>query len=195
MPVSVDFLSSLYDRNSCYADRLTPVEIDAINVPTVLEEAVGKWLLAKKDVVLLGNPGDGKTHLFSRLRDVIQRVKADVVLDATAEKDYERIARRWKAASAAKRPFCLAINQGPLNQLLLEQGHRLPQLAELGDQLKTLLYYDNVPTTPKRVLAVDLNLRSVLTPEIIHHALQNLLKPEILDACPECSRTRRRTWR
>ena len=33
---------------------------------------------------------------------------------------------------------------------------------------------------------MDLNLRSVLTPEIIHHALQNLLKPEILDSCPEC---------
>jgi hypothetical protein len=186
MPVSVDFLSSLYNRSSCYADRLSAAEIDAINVPTVLEEAVRKALLAKKDVVLLGNPGDGKTHLFARLRDVIERVKADVVLDATAEKDYERIARRWKAASAAKRPFCLAINQGPLNQLLLEQGTGLPQLGELGDQLKTLLYYDDVPSTPKRVFAVDLNLRSVLTPDIVHHALQNLLKPEILDACPEC---------
>lgn len=186
MPVSVDFLSSLYSRSSCYADRLTPDEIDAINVPTVLEESVGKWLLAKKDVVLLGNPGDGKTHLFSRLRDTLKRVKADVVLDATAEKDYERIARRWKAASAAKRPFCLAINQGPLNQFLLDQSHKLPQIGELGEQLKTLLYYDAVPSTPKRVVAVDLNLRSVLTPDIIHHALQNLLKPEVIDACPEC---------
>jgi len=152
-----------------YADRLTPDEIDAINVPTVLEEAVGKWLLAKKDVALLGNPGDGKTHLFSRLRDVLKRVKAEVVLDATAEKDYERIAPRWKAASAAKRPFCLAINQGPMNQLLLEQASRLPQLAELTEQLRTLLYYDNVPPTPKRVIAVDLNLRSVLTPNIIRN--------------------------
>src|SRR4029453_17111726 len=152
MPVSVDFLSGLYDKGACYADRLTPDEIDAINV-TVLEEAVRKWLLAKKDVVLLGNPGDGKTHLFSRLRDVLKRVKADVVLDATAEKDYERIVRRWKAASAARRPFCLAINQGPLNQLLLEQSQRIPQLEELAGQIGTLLYYDTVPPTPKRVLA------------------------------------------
>src|SRR4029453_13057223 len=135
MPVSVDFLSGLYDKGACYADRLTPDEIDAINV-TVLEEAVRKWLLAKKDVVLLGNPGDGKTHLFSRLRDTLKRIKADVVLDSPAEKDYEQIARRWRAAAAAKRPFCLAINQGPLNQLLLEQSHKLRQLAELGEQLK-----------------------------------------------------------
>src|SRR4051812_11910905 len=182
MSVSVDFLSSLYNRNSCYADRLSAAEIDAINVPTALEDAIRKWLLAKKDVVLFGNPGDGKTHLFARLSDVLKRVKADVVLDATAEKDYERIARRWKAASAARRPFCLAINQGPLNQLLLEQSHRIPQLQELAAQIGALLYYDTVPPTPKRVLAVDLNLRSVLTPDIIHHALQNLLKPEILDA-------------
>ena len=94
--------------------------------------------------------------------------------------------RRWKAASAAKRPFCLAINQGPLNQLLLEPSRRIPQLEELAGQIETLLNYDTVPPTPKRVLAVDLNLRSVLTPDIIHHALQNLLKPQILDACPEC---------
>src|SRR5260221_4273462 len=99
MSVSVDFLSSLYNRNSCYADRLTPEEIDAINVPTVLEETVRKWLVAKKDVVLLGNPGDGKTHLFSRLRDVLTRVKADLVLEPTTGKDYERIVDRWKTAS------------------------------------------------------------------------------------------------
>lgn len=186
MSVSVDFLSSLYNRGSCYADRLTPEQLDAINVPTALEESLRKWLLAKKDVVLLGNPGDGKTHLLSRLRDVIGRVKADVVLDATAEKDYDRIARRWKAASNAGRPFCLAVNQGPLNQLLLTSSSRIAQLEELDVQLKTLLYYDEAPTAPKKVIAVDLNLRSVLTPEIIHYALQNILKPEILDGCPEC---------
>ncbi len=186
MFVSVDFLSSLYNRNSCYADRLTPEQLDSINVSTMLEESLRKWLSAKRDLVLLGNPGDGKTHLLSRLRDVIDRVKADVVLDATAERDYLRILRRWKAATSARRPFCLAINQGPLNQLLLDKSHRLPQLEELDEQLNTFLYYDEPPVAPKKVFAVDLNLRSVLTPNIIHQALQNILKPEILDGCPEC---------
>ena len=68
--------------------------------------------------------------------------------------DYERIVRRWKAASAARRPFCLAINQGPLNQLLLEQSQRMPQLEELAGQVGTLLYYDTVPTRPKQKLSI-----------------------------------------
>jgi hypothetical protein len=46
-----------------------------------------------------------------RVDDMIRKVKADVVLDATAEKDYGRIVRRWKTASENGRPFCLAINQ------------------------------------------------------------------------------------
>src|SRR5262249_17236011 len=157
-----------------YADRLTVEQIEAIHVPTRLEDSLRKWLQAKKDIVLLGNPGDGKTHLLRRLQDVITKVKAEVVLDATAERDYERLVRKWKAATDAKRPFCLAINQGPLNRLLALKSHRLPQLEEVGEQLRSLIYYDATPKPPRKVVIVDLNLRSVLTPEIIHHALQNI---------------------
>lgn len=186
MSVSVEFLAGLYNKHSCYADRLTAEQLAAIHVPTALEDGVRKWLQAKKDVVLLGNPGDGKTHLLRRVEDVIRKVKADVVLDATAEKDYARIVRRWKAASDKGRPFCLAINQGPLNQLIALKSRLLPQLDEVQEQLRSLIYYDTSPKAPKKVLVVDLNLRSVLTPEVILRALQNLLKPEILDQCPEC---------
>jgi energy-coupling factor transporter ATP-binding protein EcfA2 len=186
MPVTLDFLSGLYNRHSCYADRLTPEQIEAIHVPTRLEVSLRKWLQGKKDIVLLGNPGDGKTHLLRHLQDVIDKVKAEVVLDATAEKDYERIVRKWKAASDSRRPFCLAINQGPLNRLLALKGHRLPQLEEVAEQIRSLVTYDNPAKTPRKVFVVDLNLRSVLTGEIILHALNNLLTPEILDQSPSC---------
>src|SRR5262249_30608464 len=133
-----------------------------------------------------GNPGDGKTHLLRRLQDVCKKVKAEVVLDATAERNYDRIIRKWKAASDARRPFCLAINQGPLNRLLASKPHRLQQLEEVGEQLRSLIYYDEPPKAPRKAFVVDLNNRSVLTPEIIHQGLQNILRPEILDRCPEC---------
>ena len=186
MSLSVEFLAGLYNKHSCYADRLTSGQLEAIHIPTGLETAVRKWLLAKKDVVLLGNPGDGKTHLIRQVDDVVKRVKADVVLDATAEKDYGRLIRKWKTASDASRPFCVAINQGPLNQLLSIKSGALPQLDEVSHQLRSLIYYDDPPKTPRKVIVVDLNLRSVLTPDIIQRALQNILKPEVLDACPEC---------
>lgn len=185
MSVSVDFLSGLYNKHSCYADRLTDEQIEAIHVSTRLEQSIRKWLQAKKDIVLLGNPGDGKTHLLRRLGDVITKVKAVVIPDATAEKQYEGIVRKWKAASEGRRPFCLAINQGPLNRLLALKGHRLPQLEEVSEQLRSLIYYDAAPKSPKKVVVVDLNLRSVLTPEIVLLTLKNLLNHEVLDECPE----------
>jgi hypothetical protein len=185
MSVTVDFLSGLYNKHSCYADRLTPEQLEAIHIATGLEDSLRKWLLAKKDIVLLGNPGDGKTHLFRRLEPTIGKVNADVVLDATAEKDYDRIVRRWKTASQKNRPFCLAINQGPLNQMLALKADSSNPLQEVREQLRSLIYYDDPPSKPRKVFVVDLNLRSVLTKEIISNALTNLLQDKILDSCQD----------
>ncbi len=93
---------------------------------------------------------------------------------------------RWKAAAENRIPFCLAINQGPLNRLLSLESHRLPQLEEVSEQLRSLIFYDAVPKPPKKVVVVDLNLRSVLTSEIIRHTLHSILKADVLDQCPEC---------
>jgi hypothetical protein len=184
MSPDVDFFSGLYNRQSCYADRLSEEQLQSIHVLTPLEEALRKWLQQGKDLVLAGNPGDGKTHFLRRLKPVIDRTKADVILDATAEAEYASIVHRWKAARRKKRPFCLAINQGPLNQLLALEGGRLDPLEEVAAQLPNLLYYDDPPKKPKDVLFVDLNLRSVLTPPIIEAALDNLLREEVVQSCP-----------
>lgn len=183
MSVDVDFISGLYNKHSCYADRLSSEEIESIHVPTSLEDTVKDWLLAKKDVVLLGNPGDGKTHLIRRIESAVARVKPEIVLDATAESDYQKLARRWIAASKAGRPFCLAINQGPLDRLMSVAGKGIPQFDEVRGQLRSLVYYTDVPAIPKKALVVDLNLRSVLSPSIVHKALQNILESAVLDAC------------
>ncbi|GDX92035.1 hypothetical protein LBMAG46_20420 [Planctomycetia bacterium] len=185
MSLSVDFISGLYNKHSCYADRLTQDELSEIHIPTGLDASLRKWLAAKKDIVLLGNPGDGKTHLIRLVEDVIKRVNAEVVLDATAEKDYGRLVRKWKAASEASRPFCLAINQGPLNQLLADKSGSLPQLDDVAEQLRSLIYYEAPLKQPQKVIVVDLNLRSVLSRDIIQCALKNILRNDVLDGCPE----------
>ena len=42
MTVTTDFLSGLYNRESCYADRLTAEQLDAIHVPTRLRAFVAE---------------------------------------------------------------------------------------------------------------------------------------------------------
>ncbi len=184
MPLSVDFLAGLYNRHSCYADRLTTEELDSIHVSTKVEAALKKWIRAKKDVVLTGNPGDGKTYLLRRLGDEIDRVGGDRVLDATAERDYSAIIRRWKRARSKGQPFLLAINQGPLDRLLRSSARRDAILLEVERQLSEALYYGtNPPKPPQGVVVVDLNLRSVLGREIVETALNNLLKEDNFSDC------------
>ena len=128
-----------------------------------------------------------------RLADALRKVRAEVVLDATAESDYEQILKRWMAARRRKRPFCLAINQGPLNQLVTTHATRMDVIQEVQRRMGQQLYYDAAPKQPKGVFVVDLNLRSVLTPDIIQQALDNLLKEDNFDSCSEISGMRRRT--
>lgn len=179
MPVSIDFLSGLYNRHSCYADRLTLEQLEAILVATPVETTLRQWIKGKKDVVLTGNPGDGKTFLLRRLNEEIAKVKGDQVLDATSEKDYSTIVTRWRKARKAKRPFFLAINHGPLNRMLQLYATGDPVLQELKRQLDGSLYYgDAMPKNPQGVVVLDLNLRSVLTRGIIEAALDNLLRDQ-----------------
>lgn len=179
MPVSIDFLSGLYNRHSCYADRLTLEQLEAILVATPVETTLRQWIKAKKDIVLTGNPGDGKTFLLRRLNEEIAKVKGDQVLDATSEKDYSTIVTRWRKARKAKRPFFLAINHGPLNRMLQLYATGDPVLQELKRQLNGSLHYgDAIPKNPQGVVVLDLNLRSVLTRGIIEAALDNLLRDQ-----------------
>lgn len=198
MPISTDFLSGLYNRHSCYADRLSTEQLDAIHVSTTMEESLRKWIKAKKDLVITGNPGDGKTFLLRRLAKEIEKVQGVQILDATAEKDYESIIRRWVQARKAGRPFFLAINHGPLNRLLHEHAEGNPTLQEVRRQLDHSVYYGEVvPKAPAGVVVIDLNLRSVLTPAIIAGALDNILRedhyqdsPYFADATTDGNRNR-----
>ena len=185
MPVSIDFLSGLYNRQSCYADRLETDELDAIHVPTPVETALQTWIRSKKDIVLTGSPGDGKTFLLRRLAQEIADVKGDQVLDATAEKDYDTVVARWRKARKTGHPFFLAINHGPLNRLLQLHAAKDLVLQEVRRQLTNSVYYgDDVPKNPHGIIVLDLNLRSVLSGCIIETALDNLLREEYFRGCP-----------
>ena len=185
MPISTDFLSGLYNRHSCYADRLSVEQLDAIHVPTAMEDSLRRWIKAKKDLVITGNPGDGKTFLLRRLAKEIAKVQGIQILDATAEKDYESIVRTWSQARKAARPFFLAINHGPLNRLLHEHSEGNTTLQEVRRQLDHSVYYGEIaPKPPTGVVVIDLNLRSVLTPAIIAGSLDNILREDHYESSP-----------
>lgn len=173
-PITVDYLSGLYNRQSCYADTSDSAHLNALHIPTALERSLEKWLRDGKHVVLVGNPGDGKTHLIRLLERFMARLGVRTVLDGSQEESYPAIAKQWHTAVRAKKPFCLAINHGPLTSMLQECEQPSKELSEVRTQRSTPLYYDNPPREPERVIVIDLNLRSVLTDTLIRAAVDKL---------------------
>jgi len=192
-PVSsaVDFWRDLAAAGpeSC-ADELSPDDLNLLNVSPRhhdIEAFLRKKLRAGFSLVLTGNAGDGKTHLLQRLRDEMR--DADVEGDATAAMepgDVGPILKRWRAANAKGRPFCLAANEYPLH-LLRQAGRGFAPIEEVDRQCRQRLTYAAQPepdeTARERVLVVDLSLRNPLHEDFLDPLLDRLLaRPEIREA-------------
>lgn len=186
-PVGVAFIQQLYNHQSCYADRLSTDELDAIHVTTRLEQFVLDRLRAGKDVVLTGNPGDGKTHLIKKLARELEALGATYHVDATAEESYDTIISDWQAARAARKPFCLAINEWPLLEMIRSYSDRFTPLAEVKGQVDRTVVYDAAPPAmDPTVVVVDLNHRTLIDKSILDALLTTLTGDRFYPECPDC---------
>jgi hypothetical protein len=176
-PPEQSFVERLYRSSKSYADRMSPKEIEAIHV----DLGVDKYLLEEasrgKQIVVTGNPGDGKTHLIERLRTKLEKLGARVITDANACSDQE-ILRAWKASVKDSRPLILAINEWPLYvlQRLSRQQHFTP-VDEAIRQVTSARYFvsEQRPDSPKqRVTVIDLSLRNLLSPPVIEAVMDRL---------------------
>jgi hypothetical protein len=185
--VGVAFVQQLYNHRSCYADRLNRDQLDAIHVNTKLEQFVLDRLRDGKDVVLTGNPGDGKTHLIMKLARELEAIGAVYHADATAEDSYDTIISDWQAVRAASKPFCLAINEWPLLEMIRGYSDRFAPLAEVGVQVDQGVVYDVAPpVTDATVVVVDLNLRTLVDRSILDALLSTLTADRFYPECPSC---------
>ena len=186
-PLGVAFIQQLYNHRSCYADRLTAEQLDAIHVETPLESFVIEMLRAGKDVVLTGNPGDGKTHLIKRLLPTLNALGAEHHADATAEESYEAILEAWQRARKRKKPFCLAINEWPLLELVRDFADKFPLLAEIRGQIEHGVIYDDASApTAERVIVIDLNNRNLVDRLTFNKLLATLTHDRFYPECPAC---------
>jgi hypothetical protein len=170
------FVEKLYRSANSYADRLTREELDWINVDLGLEGYVIEQTRQHKQVIVTGNPGDGKTHLIERIRPQLEATGAKVLTDANALSDAEVLAA-WQECAAAGRPFVLAINEWPLFVLKrLGRGTGFPGVEEAVRQVQEAQrYVGPEPAAPRHnVAVVDLNLRNLLSPVVLRQAIDRL---------------------
>ena len=182
------YVRKLYRGSSGYADNISRESLEAIHIPTPLDRAIVEAISEGKDVVLTGNPGDGKTHLLRMLADQFEQFVPEPVVeyDASAVSDI-RLYEKWKSANETGRSFCVAINEAVLFGLADTFSEFAP-LREARDQVLNAISYsdsDNESMPMSRVVVFDLSRRNVLSESMFTAALDKILA--MLQPCERCS--------
>ena len=171
------FIERLYRGTNSYADRLTASELESIHVDLGVDSYLVAEAEAGRQILVTGNPGDGKTHLIERLRPKLEALGARVITDANACTDAE-ILEQWAASRDDGRPFVLAINEWPLYVLQrLASATGFTPVAESLRQVTTARFFvdEHRPDEAKdNVVVIDLSLRNLLSASVVERVIDRL---------------------
>ncbi|MCW5631859.1 MAG: DUF4338 domain-containing protein [Rubrivivax sp.] len=194
----IRFVRLLYRNEAAFADHVLVSRLRELNIKTNLEEVVRKVVRAGGSIVITGNAGDGKTHAIRLMEKELK--DADVVTDAS-ELSYEAILARWQAARESQRPFCIAINEGPLVDLVRQYRSTHPWLESIREQLLKLVSYqpleqdfdeegDSFKPSAGETFVIDLSHRQVLSDQLVGAMLAKLTEDTWYESCASCPANR-----
>jgi len=167
-----------------FAESLSPAQRRAIHIETPLDEYLENALDDGKQVVLTGNPGDGKTQHILMCQDSYPEEDHFYLPDASEYADYEDLLEKWEDAYDSGTPGILAINDGPLYRMTTEFREEYDFLPTVERQLENQIIYseDELPQIDfEQITVIDLNNRNVLTHSIISRAVRRFSKDFALD--------------
>lgn len=171
------FIERLYRSTKSYADRLSQDELEAIHVDLGVDGHLIEEAEARQQIIVTGNPGDGKTHLIERLRPQLEALGAEVITDANAVSDDETL-DTWARCREEERPFVLAINEWPLYVLQrTAKARSFGPVQEALRQVRSARYFVDArtPDPPTEgVVTIDLALRNLLAPSVVTKVIERL---------------------
>ena len=185
--LGLDFVRLLYRGRSAFADMIDFDLLQHIHVKTSVDEAILKNLSEGRDVILTGNPGDGKTHLVRVLRDDFSRlpIPPHVELDASCLSN-EEILESWNIAIKNGRPFVLAINAAVLASLAEQYPDNNRIVSAFKQLIGAMKYSDTVTEHNEKIVVYDLSKREVLSADIIARAISKITDEQHYATCAEC---------
>jgi hypothetical protein len=194
----IRFIRLLYRNETAFADHVVVGRLRELNIKTNLDDVVRKVVRAGGSIVITGNAGDGKTHAIRLMEKELK--DADVVTDAS-ELSYQVILQRWQTARDSKRPFCIAINEGPLVDLVRQYRASHPWLEGVREQLLKLVSYqpleqdfdedgENFKAVPGDTVIIDLSHRQVLSDQLVGSMISKLTDDTWYESCASCPASR-----
>jgi hypothetical protein len=189
------FIRQLYRDESAYSDHVQVSRLKELNISTGLDKVVRKAISAGASVVITGNAGDGKTHTMRLLEEELLRAKAFPILDAS-ELTQAEVIEAWSRCRNIGTPLCIAINEGPLVDLIKSCKAEHPWLAEVEASLLNQLTYSRLVGGPAEsesfapqrgeTVILDLSLRRTLSAALVRQALSKLVEDRWYQGCASC---------
>lgn len=184
--VGLQFIRDFYRGMSAYADHVDEELLSYIHLKTKLDDAIIKAAGYGKDIVLTGNPGDGKTHIIRLLKAQLEKLPTPAVveLDASTRSNAE-IYKSWKEAKDKNAPFVIAINAAILCAVYNEYPDFEPVRDAYSQMVNSVVFHNEEKKTDSLVV-FDLSKREALTEEIIKQAISKMTAEEHYKECEKC---------
>ena len=179
-----DYIKLFYRGSSAYADKIKENFLSQIHIETKLDKAIIDNIKKGKDVILTGNPGDGKTHI---IRVVQKKLGKNVIVELDAStKSNEQIFNAWKSAKDQKLPFLIAINAAVLLNLHREYPTYEPIDIAYNQMINSICIDADTEVDTSSVILFDLSKRNNLSKEVVIKAIDKLTSEEFFSKCTGC---------
>jgi len=182
----LEFIRNFYRGSSAYADYVSGNQLSNIHLVTRLDKAILDAVKAGKDVVLTGNPGDGKTHIIRILKEQFDSITQPISIELDAStKSNEEIFAHWQEAKNKGHVFLIAINAAVLYSL----RHFCPNfrpVVNAYNQMSQAVVFHGGTLQDDDVVVFDLSKRDILSKEILKQAIIKLTGSEHYAECKMC---------
>lgn len=184
--VGLQFIRDFYRGTSAYADYVDEELLSNIHLTTKLDTAIIKAAENGKDIVLTGNPGDGKTHIIRMIKAKLEQLStpAIVELDASTLSD-DQIYQAWCTARENRAPFVIAINAAVLYSVYKSFPDFEPVKEAYSQMLHSVVFHEE-EREAKNLIVFDLSKREALTGEILRQAISKMTEETHYTECKEC---------
>lgn len=182
----LQFVRGFYRGSSAYADHIASELLSEIHLETKLDTAIMEAALNGKDIVLTGNPGDGKTHVIRLLKDKLEGIGKPICIELDASTlSNDEIYLKWKASRERNIPFIIAINAAVLYSVYKKYSKFKPIEDAYFQMSHAVVFHDEVAENSDLVV-FDLSKREVLTADILKKAIERLTDATHYEECKAC---------